>query len=139
MTHPSPTETAAAFLQAFGSGDLDATLALLHEDLVLDVPGASAVPWTGRRLGRDGAAEFFALLGEHLEPEAFEVDKVLGDDETAVVLGRFAQRVKRSGDTFASEFALRLGVQDGRIASYLMLENSWTVAEAFGGAVGAEA
>jgi ketosteroid isomerase-like protein len=71
MTERSPASTATAFIEAFGSGDLDATLALLHDNVVVDVPGDPAVPWTGRRHGHAGAAEFFGLLGEHLEPEAF--------------------------------------------------------------------
>jgi ketosteroid isomerase-like protein len=137
MTERSPASTATAFLEAFGSGDLDATLALLHDNVIVDVPGDPPVPWSGRRHGHAGAAEFFGLLGEHLEPEAFEIDKVLGDDETAVAQGRFRQRVRRSGDSFASEFALRLQVADGRIVTYLMVQNSWAVADVFGAAVAA--
>jgi ketosteroid isomerase-like protein len=132
MTAQSPADTAAALLDAFGRGELDAILALLDDDAVIEVPGDPAVPWTGERQGHSGALEFFGLLGEYLEPEAFEVDKIIGDETTAVALGRFRQRVKRSGDTFASEFALRLQVDDGRIVNYLMLENSWTVADVFG-------
>jgi ketosteroid isomerase-like protein len=134
MTNQAAPDIAAAFLAAFGTSDLDAALALLDEQATIDVPGDPAVPWTGKRHGHAGALEFFGLLAEHLEAEAFEIDKIVGDDKTAVALGRFRQRVKQSGDTFASEFALRLQANDGRILDYLMLENSWIVSDVFRGA-----
>jgi uncharacterized protein len=139
MTEQAPAATAAALFEAYSSGDLDATVALFHEHATIDIPGDPAVPWTGERRGRSGVREFFRLLHEHVQPEAFEIDKILADENTAVALGRFTQRIRRGGATFTSEYALRLEVEDGLIVRYLMLEDSCAVAEAVGGALAVSA
>ena len=57
---------------AFGRGDIAAILSSLTDDVTWHLVGPSEIPYAGLRQGRDGAAEFFRLLGESDDVALFE-------------------------------------------------------------------
>jgi ketosteroid isomerase-like protein len=84
-------ETVQAMYEAFGRGDVPAILERVSEDVRWEsFPNGNAgqdagVPWLAERRGRDGVAEFFAIVGEAHEYHSFECKAVLADaDETYV-------------------------------------------------------
>lgn len=129
-----PTDTgviARAFLTRLGAGDGAGVLDLFADTVDWSVPGAAIVPWVGTRSDKMEIKAFFDVLGRELTPEAFATDRIVVDGDSAVVLGSFSYGVIRTGKSFASSFALHIGVSDGRIDLYHMYEDSFAIAEAF--------
>ena len=78
-------ETVKGIYDAFGRGDIPAILATLADDVAWeawdDNSAASAgVPWLQPRHGRDGAAQFFGLVGTHLHVRDFRVLSIMAGD-----------------------------------------------------------
>ena len=140
-TPPTTREIAERYLERvriFSSAPtaaehLPALLDLFTEDVIWDIPGdTSRVSWIGRRHGREGVAHFFRELVALVEPKRFEVRAILADEQTVVVLGDLASTVRATGRLIESPFAIELGIRQGRIARYLLLEDSHAVALAAG-------
>jgi len=78
-----------AIYGAFGSGDIPAILERLSEDVAWEewadnTAQQGGVPQLARRDGRDGAAEFFGVVGE-MEVHDFQVlDLIAGGRQVAV-------------------------------------------------------
>lgn len=128
----STADIVQEFFTRFGSGDVDALLALFTDEVDWNVPGAAGVPWTGRRSNKAELKEFFAVAAQEVAAtEEFAVDGIVADGDTAVALGRFTHVIGRTGKRFHSEFALHIAVVDGRIRLYHMFEDGCAAAEAF--------
>lgn len=81
----SPVATVAAIYEAFGHGDVPTILSLLADDVVFDDDSPSAAQSAGHPLlsahrGKEGAAAFFAELGNYAFHD-FQVTDVLAGDE----------------------------------------------------------
>lgn len=135
----TPREVAARYLERVGAfwaapGDpqaLAAVVELFAEDVDWDIPGDLAgVPWIGPRRGREAAGAFFLELARRLEPRRFEVQRIVADGETAVLIGELASWVKDTGSLIETPFAFDLVVRDGRIVRYRLFEDSHAVARA---------
>ena len=127
----STAEVVAEFFRRFGAGDNAATAALFAPEVDFCVAGAEFVPWTGERSTRAEVEQFLASAVSEVETEQFAVDRVIADGQSAVALGQFAHRVKRTGKLFQSRFALHVEVVDGAIRLYRLFEDSYAVADAF--------
>lgn len=131
----TPGEVVQAMFTAFGAGDVDAVLALLDPEVTWFVPGDRAlVPWTGTWRGREEMREFFAVIARSAQPRAFEIHRLLTQDEHVVALGRFAYYYPTSGRSYDDEFAMHFTVRDGLIRSYRIHEDSFALANAYTGA-----
>ncbi len=132
MTDTAVRETVDTLFRRIREGaDATEIARLFSEDVDWFIAGDTAtVPWIGRKSGRHGVAEFFRQLREHVAPERFAIDAILVGQARAVVLGDLATRVKRTGRLIETAFAFDIGVRDGLIVRYHMLEDSWAVAEA---------
>ncbi|MFC5911235.1 nuclear transport factor 2 family protein [Streptacidiphilus monticola] len=124
-------EALQEFFTRFGSGDRSGALELFGEETDFEVPGAAAVPWTGRRRTREEIGAFLDACWTLVDTEAFAVDRILADGGHAVALGSFTHRVKSTGKPFTSSFALHIEVRDGLIRGYRMHEDSHAALEAF--------
>lgn len=121
-----------AFFAAFGSGDVDATVALFADEVDFRVSGAPNVPWTGARSAKGELAEFFGTFGQVLTmPESFELTGRVTEGEHAVVTARCVFGVLATGRKFTNHYALHFTVSDGRVSRYHMYEDSHAIAEAF--------
>ncbi|QHC00079.1 hypothetical protein EK0264_07175 [Epidermidibacterium keratini] len=69
-------------------------------------------------------AGFFASLDEHLETLRFEVDHIVVEGDQGVVLGVIEDRVRRTGRSFLSRFALHLTVDQGEFTRYHFFEDA---------------
>ena len=84
---------------AFGRGDVPAILDRLAEDVVWETTSTSVhedVPWLRPRVGRDGAAAFFAGL-EALDFRRFEPLTFMDGDGNVAVVVHIETVVKASG------------------------------------------
>lgn len=66
MNQRSNIDVVQRTYEAVGRGDIPAVLDLLTNDVEWTLQGPSSIPFAGTRHGRDGVAEFFALVGQNL-------------------------------------------------------------------------
>jgi ketosteroid isomerase-like protein len=110
--------------EAVGHGDIPALLDLLTDDVEWTFQGPSTIPFAGTRRGREGVAEFFALVGEILKFREFEPREFVAQGDTVVVLGFERSLVKPTGRTFEQEWAHVYTLRDGKVAAFLALEDT---------------
>ena len=111
--------------------DPDEIATLFAPDVLLEVPGDDgALPWIGRRTGRDAVAAFLREQRALTEPIAFEVEDVLASDARAAVIGLLETRVRATGRVIAGAFAIVLTIADGAVTRFQMLEDSFAVSRA---------
>ncbi len=103
---------------AFGRGDIAAILSSLTDDVTWHLVGPSEIPYAGLRQGRDGAAEFFRLLGESDDVALFEPRRFLADGNLVVVLGRYEARVKSTGKVAKTDWVHVFEFRDGKVSSW---------------------
>jgi ketosteroid isomerase-like protein len=125
-------DIARKLLAAIGTGaDPDSIAALFSEDVAFEIPGDDGVlPWIGRRTGRGAVADFIRGTRSLTEPVKFDIQDILASEDRAVILGELATRIKVTGKTIETAFAIVLTVSDGRISRFQMLEDSFEVSRA---------
>ncbi|KZB88134.1 nuclear transport factor 2 family protein [Amycolatopsis regifaucium] len=124
--------TIAEFFRRMSTGDTDGATELFADEVRWDIPGATElVPWIGPRRNPAEIREFFDLLDKGLIKDRFDVERVLVDGPHAVAIGRLRSTIRSTGKVIETAFTLQLEVNDdGLLTKYLMLEDSWHVAQA---------
>ena len=117
--------------EAVGRGDIPALLDLLTDDVEWTLQGPSVIPFAGTRRGREGAAEFFSLVGENIEFEQFEPREFVVQGDTVVVLGYERSLIKPTGHTLEQEWAHAYTLRDGKIAKFRAFEDTAALVVAF--------
>jgi ketosteroid isomerase-like protein len=117
--------------EAVGRGDIPALLDLLTDDVEWTLQGPSAIPFAGTRRGREGAAEFFSLVGENLEFEQFEPREFVVQGDTVAVLGYERSLIKPTGRTLEQEWAHVYMLRDAKIAKFRAFEDTAALVVAF--------
>ncbi|WP_181777425.1 nuclear transport factor 2 family protein [Amycolatopsis pittospori] len=120
------------FFRRMSTGDTDGASELFAESVAWDIPGATdLVPWIGPRRTPAEVREFYALLDKGLVKDRFDVERVLVDGPHAVAIGRLRSTIRSTGKVIDSAFTIQFEVDDdGLITKYLLLEDSWHVAQA---------
>ena len=99
-------------------------LSLLTADVEWSFAGLSLIPFAGTRYGREGAVEFFSLVGQTLAFKQFEPREFIVQGGTVVVLGYERSQVKTTGRTLEKEWAHVYALRDGKIAKVRLIENT---------------
>jgi ketosteroid isomerase-like protein len=99
--------------EALVAGDFPAFLSLHTEDVVMHVPGASAI--AGDHIGRDGLAAVFQKELSMLDapPEMVPLDNLGSDDHAGAVV---IQRMRRQGRSYEGLQVIIARVRDGQLA-----------------------
>jgi len=128
----SSTRTVVDRYFAFASSAAPESIAELFSEAVdFDIPGdVASVPWLGRREGRAGVAAFIAEIRRGTRSDTFEIDRIVVDGDTAVVLGRFRTWAVATNKLMDSDFALIFTVGDSLITRFRLLEDSYAVSRA---------
>jgi ketosteroid isomerase-like protein len=118
----SPTATVQALYAAFGAGDLDAMLALIHPDvdwsLQVDAPGAERVPMFRNGRGHDAVRHYFSGV-DRLDFRRFEPQMIVEQGDTVLVVLAIEVAHRDTGKSTAFEEIHRFRVRtDGRIYAY---------------------
>jgi ketosteroid isomerase-like protein len=132
MSREENIDIAGQLLASLGEGKEPGVIAaLFREDVVFEIPGdAAALPWIGRKTGREAVAGFIRGLRVMTEPVKFDVQDILASDTRAAIIGELATRIKATGEVVESPFAIILTISGGEIAHFQMLENSFAVSRA---------
>jgi hypothetical protein len=136
-TSQSSSETVKQFFAAFGGGDVEGIVELFDPAATIVAVRAgkpeNSEPY-GTYSGQAGVRQFVANLGRTFDTQAFSVDAVSGQGETAFARGSFTHKVRATGKLYSSDWALACVVRRGRIVEYRFFEDSASFARANSGA-----
>jgi uncharacterized protein len=123
---------AKKLLEGIGSTQNPAEIAALFDaDLVFEIQGDDgALPWIGRKTGRQAVADFIRDTRALTEPVTFDVEDILASDSRAAIVGALKTRIKATGRITATQFAIILTVAGDVVTRFQMLEDSFDVSKA---------
>ena len=130
----SEQENTAIALQAynnFKTGNIQALLDLLSDDVEWTLPEIEDVPYAGKRIGRASVGEFFALVGGNQDVLQFEPREFVAQGDKVVSLGHYEWRVKSSGREFGGDFAHVFTIRNGKIVAFHEYTDTAAVANAY--------
>jgi len=115
-----------------GSGDAPEEIAsLCTTNLDFSIPGNDGVlPWVGHQHGSAAMAAFVRDSRKMVKRIRFEVKDVLADKDRAVILGDLETQIVSTGKVIKTAYAIELTFSDEKIASFLMLEDSFATSNA---------
>ena len=102
----------------FKSGNIEALLNLMSEDISWTLPEMEGVPFGGSRNGRAAVAEFFDKVIGSQEVVSFEPKELIADGDRVVALGRYDWRVKANHNEFGGGFAHVWTIRDGKAVEF---------------------
>ena len=104
---------------AFGRADIPGVLATLADNVQWKpVNGASRqVPMAGERRDKAGVAEFFTLVGTHVQFSRFEPREFVAQGDKVVTLGHYTAKTS-AGGSFDSDFVMVFTVKGGKIVAF---------------------
>lgn len=127
-------DTVMAFMDAMGSGDMDAMVSLMADDMVWHNEGDSEMPWIGPWEGKEAILEFLPVFGANFQTTAWENEDAFAFGDTVAVFGSMNGITTASGQEIgAFTFALRAKVEDGQVVLWNWFEDSFAVSEAYHG------
>jgi len=118
-------EPVERFFTAFGQGDLDGLIN------TLEVEGPESVPVYRTYRGKEEARLFIETLGQNFQTQQFDVETLIGQNDTAMATGIFQHQVISTGKIFKSGWALKCKIKDDKITHYRFYENTAAAVEAF--------
>jgi ketosteroid isomerase-like protein len=132
MTSQTHLRLAEQFLGKLCSGASAEEIAdLCMADLDWNIPGDTGVlPWVGHKKGRAAIADFVRDTQTMIQRESLEIHDVLASEQRAVILGHLRTRITATTRLIDSAFAIVLTFSGDKIASFLMLEDSFATSNA---------
>ena len=97
---------------ALDADDIPNFLALCAEEVTVEYPGRGVLPYGGTWEGRDGAERFLDTHEGAEEILQFDVERMIAEDDTVLVLGTFTGRAKPDGQEWSTRFVHQLTMTD---------------------------
>ena len=118
---------------AFARGDITKLLDYMSDDVQWRpvIGAAKHVPFAGERKGKAAVAEFFTRVAESEDFEQFEPREFTAQGDSVVALGRYRAKVKKTGRTFESDFAMVFTVRGGKVVAFREFTDSAAINAAF--------
>ena len=118
-------------IEAFNSGDWDASLEYMDEDI--EWRAADAVPDQDSYFGRDGVRAFWMAWIDNFEGFRLEVEELIDAGDAVVVVTRIRGRGIASGaEVHSNSFAQVARVHDGKIRRWEIHDRAQDALEAAG-------
>jgi hypothetical protein len=127
-----PVEVVKQCYEAFEQGDIAGVLSRVSAGVSWIDPGFPDVPYAGVRSGREGVAEFFQSLREHVELTSFEPNAFVASGADVVVFGALEGRDRYTGARFRSDWAMRWKVENDLVTMYQAYADTSAIARALG-------
>jgi uncharacterized protein len=104
---------------AFGRGDVQAILDKLDDNIAWQgvYGGGSHVPMAGEKRGKAAVAEFFKLVGTHVNFTRFEPKEFIATGDKVVTLGHYTAKTS-AGKEFDSDFAMVFTMRNGKVTAF---------------------
>ena len=115
----------------FKTGNIEALLNLMSDDIFWTLPEMENVPFSGKRTGRASVAEFFATVGASQESLRFEPREFIAEGDRVVSLGNYEWRVKATSREFSGDFAHVWTIRDGKAVAFHEYTDTAACADAY--------
>ncbi len=118
---------------AFKRRDAHSIIDMFSDDAIMHgpTPSTSVLPWGGTYNGRSGVTQFFKALGESLEPQQFDLNDFIAQDNKVVVLGYQKGRAKPTGRPYEIEFVHVWTIRDdGKFTEFRVYNDTASLVEA---------
>jgi len=102
----------------FKTGNIDALVALMADDVTWTLPEMEGVPFAGARTGRASVAEFFQCVGASQEALRFEPRELIAEGDKVIALGNYQWRVKSNSREFGGDFAHAWTIRGGKVVEF---------------------
>ena len=127
-------ETVMALMGAMGSGDMDAMIDLMADDMVWHNEGDPNIPWIGPWKGKEAILDFLAVFGQNFKTTKWKNTDVLASGDTVAIFGDMNGITTKSGKEIGDfTFALRAKVRNGQVVFWNWFEDSYAVSQAYNG------
>jgi ketosteroid isomerase-like protein len=133
MNETQNTALIQGLYEAFGRGDIAFILGNLTSDAVWTTEGPEIIPYTGTRRGPQGALSFFEALDGTLANMKLTTDHYIAQGDMVATFGRFAGTVKVTGQSFDAPVAHYFQIRDGKIAVFVDIAETASIAAAYQG------
>ncbi|MFC0227977.1 alpha/beta fold hydrolase [Serratia aquatilis] len=127
----SPVELVGNYFAAFATGDIEAALKLMTEDVVWHIDGSTQVSTVGLLRGHAGVRSWLGSFPQNFQPQAFAIRQLIESADTVVAHGYFRHSVISTGNAFSGDFVILFTIRDGLIARYQIFEDSAALSRAF--------
>ena len=87
----------------------------------------------GRRKGPAGVQEFFRLVGELQQTDAFEPREFYVSGDKVFVMGHYAWTIKKTGRKVAADWIHVFTIKDGKVTTFREFTDTTQFAAAFRG------
>ena len=132
MSEQDNTAIVKRIYEAFGRGDIEAILTSLADDVEWVVSGRQdGIPYAGTYHSRNGARDFFSLLGESISYDQFEPRRFVAEGDQVAVFGYYHGNVKANGQTVETNWAMEWTLKDDQVTRFTAYDDTATVAAAF--------
>lgn len=118
---------------ALARGDDESFLGHMADRVEWVIPGPPDHPATGTHTGQEALLAAFARFSEVAELQELVIERVVGDGDPVVVLGRERWRVRASGRSFETIWANAVTLQDGKITRVVVYADTSNETEAYAG------
>ncbi len=106
-----------AFYRALLQNDVAALTACLTEDVSLEFIGPPGAPFAGKSVGRAEVIETMARNFALLEDQQPELETVVAQGDTVVVVGRERGRFRATGQAYQAHWIQIYTYRDGKISA----------------------
>jgi ketosteroid isomerase-like protein len=137
MNEQNNTALIQSVYDAFKRGDIPFILGNLTGDCQWESEGPETIPYTGNRRGAQEILGFFAALGGTLDDMKLTTDHFVAQGDAVTTFGRFAGTVKATGKKFDTPVAHYFQIRDGKIAVFVDIVETASVAAAYQGSAAA--
>jgi len=124
----------ANYYNALGSKQIDRVIKLVHDEakfIILKKEPSEKIPLYGTYEGKEGVKKYLNILAEAYQIDMFVINKIIGDQDTAFAWGSFRIKVRVTGKTFESDWAVVCEIEKEKIKLFQFFEDTAALEEAF--------
>jgi uncharacterized protein len=128
----SNIETTKRGYEFFKRGDVPSLIKEIVDDdcTWIGAGPKEKLPWAGQFKGKQGVANFFSQVAQHLDFTDFTPREMVEHGDTVVVIGTSSARMKNTGKAIQNEWVHVIKYKQGKLAFWQ--EYTDTAAEVFG-------
>jgi ketosteroid isomerase-like protein len=131
MSDQDNTNVVKQAYENFKTGNIEALLGQMSEDINWRLPDIEGVPFAGARRRTGAVAEFFSTLADAQDVLSFEPREFVAQGNKVIALGDYSWRVKKNGREYGSDFAHVFTVRDGKIVAFHEYMDTASAADAY--------
>ena len=116
----------------FETGNIEGVMSVFDDNIKFTHHGPRAlIPFAGKWEGKAGAGQMLQTFVATTEPVYVEVNNIMGQGDTVIVLAKESYKVKATGKTYESQVAHIWKVANNKVVQFDELYDSAAIAEAF--------